>query len=110
MSDNSEFTDYEPLTRPRKARIPAESVEDYRPGRKRNESGTANFDRPNKSNVIHAGERMSLPAEGEKASATGTIKTQRTKGHTASFLGLFLFTLVLCFRPYEFSSALSWMS
>lgn len=110
MSDNSEFTDYEPLIRPRKTRLPDELVEDYGPRRKSNESASADFDRPDKSDVPDAQEIISLPTEGEKASALGTLKTPATRGHAASFVGLFLFTLVLCFRPYEFSSALSWMS
>jgi hypothetical protein len=32
------------------------------------------------------------------------------RGHSLSFAGLFLFTVVLYFRPYEFSPALSWLS
>jgi hypothetical protein len=32
------------------------------------------------------------------------------RGHTISYAGLFLFTFILYFRPYEFSPALSWLS
>src|SRR6266498_3816506 len=110
MSDSSEFVDYDPVTRPRKTRVGAESVEDHWALRKNNEYGTLDFGRQDEPNRTYRREESSPPRQYEKASAIGTLKPQRSRGHAASFLGLFLFTLVLCFRPYEFSSALSWMT
>ena len=37
-------------------------------------------------------------------------KTMLKRGHAASFVGLFLFTVVVYFRPYELFSWLSWAS
>src|SRR6185503_16037913 len=32
------------------------------------------------------------------------------RGHSISYAGLFVFTFILYFRPYEFSPSLSWLS
>jgi putative inorganic carbon (hco3(-)) transporter len=112
MSDNSKFIDYDPVTRPRKTGLGAKSSEECWPEIKSAES-VADFDREGKPFPTFRHEERSLPRESEKASASGkpgTLKMLRTRGHSASFAGLFLFTLVLCFRPYELFSALSWMS
>ena len=47
-----------------------------------------------------------LPAS-PKAESSGQILK---RGHALSFVGLFLFTFLLFFRPYEFSPSLFWLS
>ena len=46
-------------------------------------------------------------------STVRTLKTEKvyaTSGHKLSFAGLFLFTFLVYFRPYELFPSLSWMS
>lgn len=47
-----------------------------------------------------------VPQVADKPPAQVLALPQR--GHAISYFGLFLFTIVLYFRPYEFSSALKW--
>lgn len=44
--------------------------------------------------------------------AAGNAKFQQVlrRGHTLTFVGLFLFTFLVFFRPYELSPSLSWLS
>jgi putative inorganic carbon (HCO3(-)) transporter len=46
-----------------------------------------------------------LPADPEHPSEKWILR----RGHTISFIGVFLFTFVLYFRPYELFGALSWL-
>lgn len=60
------------------------------------------YARPDRSEPHARTATVNLPAPNEEWSFK--------RGHSLSFAGLFLFTVVLYFRPYEFSSALSWLS
>jgi putative inorganic carbon (HCO3(-)) transporter len=48
--------------------------------------------------------------EAKPAAESKAEKWVFKRGHSLSFAGLFLFTVVLYFRPYEFSTALAWLS
>jgi O-antigen ligase len=43
-----------------------------------------------------------------KIKPVNQVKALPQRGHSISYFGLFLFTIVLYFRPYEFSSVLGW--
>jgi len=111
MSSKSKFFNYKPVTRlPSSSRPEAENLP-------KNESGV-----PESSLGSLISKKSRLPTEhvsqvssGKQASKDPKIRILRDswiirRGHTLSFAGLFLFTIVLYFRPYELSPALYWLS
>jgi O-antigen ligase len=124
MRDNSESFDYEPLTHPRRR---SSAVEEADNGFTKPKSWGS--EEPTRRSVV-AEEPLAPPPEvslqfrepvAETAAAKPTPKaTQPTsasttatilkRGHALSFAGVFLFSLMLYFRPYEWSTSLSWLS
>src|SRR2546423_982622 len=102
MRDKSHFTDYEPVTRTRQAslREAERAPEDWpRPyGRETAEDGFTD-------NHAAAGATEHPPPGSARAGSEPSWILRR--GHALSYLGLFLFTAVLYFRPYELIPALS---
>ena len=49
-----------------------------------------------------------IPQPNAVKNRTSNSRAFSVRGHAVSYFGLFLFTIVLYFRPYEFSSALAW--
>ena len=119
MAEKPEFFDYDPVTRPRRpAGLDEEAVGRNFSSRtsypqcgspaqdKETDSQNTNLsgDRPAKQ-----GGRLSVS---EQASAPRGRKFSSIlkRGHGLSLAGVFLFTLILYFRPYELTPALSWLS
>jgi probable O-glycosylation ligase (exosortase A-associated) len=117
MKGNSQFDDYESVTRSQKsgtspevadghwiqeqtrisnARLTDFSISEKAPAETRNSTS---------SNGKNSTDRLD-----EKLSTASTQFRLKTHGHSASFAGLFLFTVILCFRPYELSPYLFWTS
>jgi O-antigen ligase len=106
MSDKSDFVDYEPLNNPR----PHKRGEDV--GIRQRVSAVSNsaevsdhrewFDRKlNPGEPQIANSAVSRISEGSAA-----LK----RGHFISFIGLYLFTVLVFVRPYELSPWLAWLS
>lgn len=93
MPNGSEIFDYEPVTRSRRA--PARAVADW-PTR---ESLSAESDESD------AG--VNRPQSGAGRAVAKKRGWLLKRGHGLSYLGLFLFTAVLYFRPYEYFPSLS---
>ncbi|HEY6247771.1 MAG TPA: O-antigen ligase family protein [Pyrinomonadaceae bacterium] len=87
-----QFTDYEPITR----------------GRSR-EGVAHNFESKPLTNTVSAADAIGddpIRPRGQLVESGGTLK----QGHALSFAGLFLFTALVYFRPYELSPSLFWLS
>jgi O-antigen ligase len=98
-----QFVDYEPVTRSRQASLretePA-AVEDWPP----HDDGWAERGAGNsETEPLPA----TLPTAAASARAAGRGNWILRRGHALSYLGLFLFTAVLYFRPYELTPALA---
>jgi O-antigen ligase len=97
---SSEFLDYEPLRR-RSKKSEADEAEPL--------SKVAAKDpepRPFANSTGPATETQAIPNK----SASLKTEPMRVRGHGLSFAGLFLFTFLVYFRPYEWSSSLMWLS
>lgn len=100
----SSLTDYEPVLRPRPQRATGDTVSD---------DGSFTSQWP-------GGETGEFEAEegpARPAAAIASVRRARKeeswtvrRGHTLSYLGVFLFTIILYFRPYELFPGLSWLS
>src|SRR5215211_1524396 len=101
MGNIEDLWDYEPLARPAgKGTAEKEPAEHDWPSRSTPAAGldTKVFDTP-------APPSIQSPAVASVRHSLSRSILRR--GHTVSYVGLFLFTLVLYFRPYELFSALS---
>jgi probable O-glycosylation ligase (exosortase A-associated) len=132
MRDNSESLDYEPLTRPRQrptavadgdegfAKPKAWAAEE--PARRsvfKEEPPPANEVFPSHPEVLEPlkqtnfeatfNETSPKPAPTKAETDNSTFKLLK-RGHALSYLGVFLFSLMLYFRPYEWSTSLAWLS
>ncbi|MBA2525825.1 MAG: O-antigen ligase family protein [Pyrinomonadaceae bacterium] len=112
MPDQSKFFDYAPVTRPRDTSSKAEGI-DERALQSADPSEARFADAPlDKENVFSKDrllEKSSEPAK--RISRPLHIEQEQwilKRGHTISFAGLCLFTVVLYFRPYEWSPSLAW--
>ena len=67
---------------------------------------------PRRSTVVHdSGFSSGVRTSGVATPSAQTEPSQILKrGHALTFAGVFLFTFLLFFRPYEFSTSLSWLS
>src|SRR5678815_652092 len=106
MPQDYEFTDYEPISRgkgSRKTRAP-QLYEDW-PAAKLREFGSDGHDSKDKDELSRVNE-ADQPAMVE---SRGDVpkKGLLARGHGVTYIGLFLFTVVLFFRPYELIPALS---
>src|SRR5947209_10432688 len=102
MRDKSHFTDYEPVTRTRQASL------------REDERATEDWPRPYGAETAedgltdnHAGAGATEQPPPGSARAESEPSWVLRRGHALSYLGLFLFTAVLYFRPYELIPALS---
>jgi putative inorganic carbon (HCO3(-)) transporter len=115
MTDNSEPFDYEPLThqRPRSATFVDEIDNGFakpaswgaaEPTRRASEPAKPTPELP----LNTASETPPAPSS-TTATAAPQISILKT-GHALSYAGVFLFSLMLYFRPYEWSTSLEWLS
>lgn len=110
MSGKSDFVDYEPLRRPRRANereaeeFPTRRVDVFPAD---TEFG---FTQPVEAEVVSGSNPIpDVPVNTVRPSVEGEKRHWALKrGHAVSFAGLFLFTAVLYFRPYELIPFLSW--
>src|SRR5215813_897546 len=119
MAEKPQFFDYDPLTRPRRrGGLDEERVErDFSP-----RAAYHQFDSPvqvkekDSQNTDSSGnlpaQQRSRPSLSDLVSASRGDESSSIlkRGHALSLAGVFLFTLILFFRPYELTPALSWLS
>lgn len=100
MAGKSKVLDYEPLSNPRRSTVPRDS------GFNRDAAGfsATDFDSRFDSGVRTSG--VATPATKSETETPQILK----RGHALTFAGVFLFTFIVFFRPYEFSPSLSWLS
>jgi O-antigen ligase len=110
MANNPQFSDYEPIIRPKGLRnrhVVDESEGELGSTRKNPEGefklspALSQFVLPEKKHE----EAASTPAE--HSARESWVKK---RGHSFSFAGLLLFTFLVFFRPYEWSPSLEWLS
>jgi O-antigen ligase len=89
MAGKSKVLDYEPLRNPRRSTVADDSV--LQP------DSNIDFD-------AQPAPAVAIPAPQPEPSQI--LK----RGHALTFAGLFIFTFILFFRPYEFSTSLMWLS
>lgn len=101
MPNGSEIFDYEPVTRSRRAQ--AHAVES---------GGVADW--PTREKPTAESEESDAQVKRSQAGAAPAVAKKRSwllkRGHGLSYLGVFLFTAVLYFRPYEYFPFLSGFS
>lgn len=111
MSGKSDFVDYEPLRRPRR---PNERDSENFPAREADA-----FPGELESRFADSVEAEIVPPSSQQSKSenrpTGATRVADThwslkSGHGISFAGLFVFTFLLFFRPYEYSPSLLWLS
>jgi putative inorganic carbon (hco3(-)) transporter len=105
MSGESKLFDYEPLKRPR--RSPGEEPEDFSARGPKNDPDAVDVLKRKADNDSESRPEK-LPVH--QISGGPTERTLIKAGHGASFAGLFVFTFLLFFRPYEISPSLAWLS
>jgi O-antigen ligase len=110
MRSGSSFVDYEPVTPSRRARVRASSEEESR------DFAFYGFESTKEDSIEP--EEISTEANASRTEPTAAPAESKTKakerqerwifrrGHAISYAGLFLFTVVLYFRPYEYIAAL----
>jgi O-antigen ligase len=115
MQKKHPFTDYEPVKPSTRTRVAggddAGDLWTVRGGEARSE-GFENQEGVERIERVAKGEsdEHGRTPHGEEAPLTGSANASRfalKRGHLFSYLGLFLFTFVLYFRPYELHPALS---
>src|SRR6476660_2050354 len=99
----SDFLDYEPIHRPRRSlagdHTSPEQTSEINP-RPRQPIVSADFGVPTEK-----GRKRIAPAP-----TIGSDWAILKRGHTLTFVGLFLFTFLVYFRPYELFPSLMWLS
>ena len=111
MRNKRKPKDYETVERPRRDRsIVAEDDQDFRPNRR----VVKHKPEPGVSTVKTVGPGAMLDVEPTRVtkfrSSTPAESWICKRGHTLSFAGLFVFTFLVYFRPYELFPSLSWLS
>jgi O-antigen ligase len=117
MPGKSDFFDYEPLRGPRTTNAVAEHGFTRERAQSSSPEVEAKFDaaEPKKNkktdseaatNYIVADSVQTRRVNGQLVSEAWLLK----RGHAFSFAGLFVFTFLVFFRPYEFSPSLLWLS
>jgi putative inorganic carbon (HCO3(-)) transporter len=99
MASKSKFLDYEPISKPRHSNKP----QGY--GFEPDATGASASDFESKFNS-DSRERVVGRERASNAHAPQLLK----RGHAFTFAGLFLFTFLLFFRPYELSPSLGWLT
>lgn len=127
MSGNSNFADYEPLQNDRRRKTPAEDDSGFRkspPLTSENEFATLrkssiDENRPDLSAASSTLIEQELPTSTDSPTQPQLPNDLRTSGvsafilksgHAVSFAGLYIFTFLVFFRPYEWSPSLMWLS
>ncbi len=119
MAEKPEYLDYDPVTRPRRRDgLGEEQVErDFKP-----RASYPQFDIPVQDTVTDSqntnSSGNSTAKQGTESLASSQVSASRERefssilkrGHALSFAGVFLFTVMVYFRPYELTPALSWLS
>ena len=119
MAEKPEYLDYDPVTRPRRrGGLDEEQVESgFKP-----RASYPQFDTPLQDKVTDSqntnSSGNSTPKQGTGSLASSQVSASRgrefssilKRGHALSFAGVFLFTVIVYFRPYELTPALSWLS
>lgn len=102
MLNNPQIVDYEPVTPSGTANDQTEDWVDHE-----SDEGFSNPD-AGLANSAAVSAKVAAPpaAEADREKKKKTLK----RSHAVTFVGLFLFTVVLYFRPYEFHPALSFLS
>lgn len=100
MSDNSHFVDYEPVNRSGIAKTIDETMDGH----------WGNWDTLRPGGPANGVERVASSSRDREGLSRGPSQNERKlkRGHSLSFVGLVLFTLILYFRPYELFPWLSW--
>lgn len=100
MSGKPKLLDYEPISNPRRSNVP--QGDGFEP--EATSVSPTDFESKFNSEAREPSADLSTPGNAE-------LSRQILKsGHALSFAGLFLFTFLLFFRPYEFSPSLGWLS
>lgn len=116
MPQKPHFMDYDPVTGSSTSRPVNEADDDWSRGSlippRRNSAENAAKDHPEPATGVP---RARVPPATKPVTRPPVRKTLEPgaglkRGHTFSFVGLFLFTVVVYFRPYELFSWLSWAS
>ena len=103
MESDSQFTDYPSLRRSAGSRPTVHEEADLAESLKTRQ--------PQIEGLRKESPDLSKPVQPRKDGLLSTFSPSFTKrGHGVSFVGLFLFTAVLYFRPYELSPSLLWLS
>ncbi|HEX8475846.1 MAG TPA: O-antigen ligase family protein [Pyrinomonadaceae bacterium] len=118
-SQNGQVSDYEPVSRTGRARWEEDAEGDaswpQRAGARasaipaaQNPRAAQNFYAPSSETPHASSASTRLPSDTVESSAVSILAAQdkwiHKRGHSATYVGLFLFTLVLYFRPYEYLS------
>lgn len=109
MRRDRHFKDYEPVTRGGRSKVlPADVEESFASLRLSQKFDATDDEREPLAEVAVERERArpAEPSSSDAKKAPGENWLKR-RGHALSYLGLFLFTLVLYFRPYEMIPALA---
>ena len=109
MPKEIKLDDYEPVSRSRvheSQRIEDESFS-VRPAKDYQASLELGNERSTTSGFLSAPRTLSAEKKDELEPAKGTFLK---RGHAVSYAGIFLFTFMVFFRPYELIPALSWAS
>jgi putative inorganic carbon (HCO3(-)) transporter len=108
MSKKFQLSDYEPVTATAgPPRLPEPIADDRQRGRHMNAVIPIKLPVSSTSTSQPNGE---LAAELVSNNSAPTEKWHLKKGHSLSFAGLFVFTFLVYFRPYELFPSLSWLS
>lgn len=99
MAGKSKVLDYEPISNPRRSNAPHDYAFEAEPTQVSRTDSETKFDSDGRDG-------SAAQAKAVSAQPSEVVK----RGHALTFAGLFLFTFLLFFRPYEFSPSLFWLS
>ena len=112
MAEKPEYLDYDPVTRPRRRDgLGEEQVESgFKPRASYPQFDTDSQNTNSSGNSTAKQGAGSLASNQVSASRGREFSSILKRGHALSFAGVFLFTVIVYFRPYELTPALSWLS
>jgi len=105
MPTKHPFTDYEPVVPPRARRVGGEAA--LWPESEVRSSSDETVESPSEPERVERTQQFSAAASSSLAEPATGSRVALKRGHLFSYLGLFLFTTVLYFRPYELFASLS---
>ena len=110
MPSKSDFVDYEPLRNSGRARaLGSEEFGVHKPVGFESDSEPIRQSAADDRTKVFSGKK-DIGAEVVHTDPTPLTRVALRSGHGLSFIGLFLFTMLVFFRPYEFSPWLAWLS